>query len=401
MNRFLKNRPVRALALALLALATMPSPASAQNGEDELMKIPEASPGGRYRASEGFNGLENTSIGMYGEVIYNNELGTSGDEIDARRFVLFVAHEFSEQWRFFTEIEIEHADEIFIEQGFLDFQPSEALGFQAGVLLIPLGIINPIHEPTTFFFAERPFVASALIPTTFRENGIQAYGSFGMLSYQLGVVNSAKPPSMSALMGIPTGGIRFIRQKGSHALADDFAIMGRVDVTPTAGFTAGVGFYSGEWDQDNSGVVADSDARLTIVDLHARLQLEQFEIRGVWVANFITDADELNAAGGVDTVPSFMTGGYIEAAYDFLPHILPDTNQQLFFAVRAELLDLHADMPSNGVKDPRAERQIYNFGLAWKPLPGVIVKADYQLNRDDVEGFDKDDFFNAAVGFNF
>ncbi|HHH43850.1 MAG TPA: hypothetical protein ENK49_06915, partial [Gammaproteobacteria bacterium] len=49
-----------------------------------------------------------TVIGGYGEMHYNNL--DSKDEIDFHRAILFLGHEFNDNIRFFSEIEIEHAD---------------------------------------------------------------------------------------------------------------------------------------------------------------------------------------------------------------------------------------------------------------------------------------------------
>lgn len=373
-----------------------------------------------YEAGEGLQ-MGRTSLGAYGEFIYNNVLGgrTAKDTFEPRRVVLFVGHEFSEEWRFFSEIEIEHADEIFLEQAFLDWQPSEELGFQAGVILLPLGIINVTHEPTTFYFSERPQVDHDLIPSTFREAGVMAYGSFGDLSYNLGVFNAGEIEGVSNaaapndspgdLSGIATGGIRFMRQKAIKAFANDFAISGRLQYRATQGLTLGVGGYTGEIDQNHSNPVSiiDSDARISIAEVDARFVMDQFEVRGQYAIVWIGGAGAMNTAMTlpsnplVNAVPDRQHGGYVELAYDVLPFIT-DSDQRLYVAFRGEWLDLQASLPKGGFAKAGGaeEQQNYNFGVAWKPLRNVIVKADYQIRDDDtVAGLP--DQFNASVGFDF
>ena len=373
-----------------------------------------------HKAGEGMSFGQGTSLGAYGEFIYNNVFGgrTAKDTFDARRVVLFVGHEFSDEWRFFAEIEFEHAEEVFVEQAFLDWQPSEHLGLQAGVLLLPLGIINLTHEPTTFYFSERPRVDNVLIPSTFRENGLMAYGAFGDLSYQVGVFNAAAisgiaptaaPPSAGPLSGIATGGIRFGRQKAVSAFSNDFAVAGRLQYAAPAGLTLGLGGYTGEFDHNNktgaAGVIINSiidhRARITIGEIDARLQIEQLEIRGEYAIVWLGGASAMNTAPGLAaSVPDRLHGGYIEVAYDVLP-LLSDSDQKFFIAFRGEWLDLQASTPTGIAKIGGAEEQTeYNFGVAWKPLDGVIVKADYQIrDNDTVAGVP--DQFNASVGFNF
>ena len=61
------------------------------------------------KTAEWFN---NTTIGGYGELHYQNrsiENGSHKEEIDFRRFVLFFSHEFTDNLRLFSEIELEHS----------------------------------------------------------------------------------------------------------------------------------------------------------------------------------------------------------------------------------------------------------------------------------------------------
>ncbi|MCB0218183.1 MAG: hypothetical protein KDH09_00690 [Chrysiogenetes bacterium] len=357
-----------------------------------------------------------TSIGAYGEFIYNNVLGgrTAKDTWDARRMVLFVGHEFSDEWRFFSEIEVEHGEEIFLEQAFIDWQPRQEIGLQAGVLLLPLGIINVTHEPTTFYFSERPRVDNALIPSTFRENGVMAYGSFGDLSYQLGVFNAgeiegiaptAAPPSAGDLDGIATGGIRFSRQKAVEAFSNDFAVAGRLQYAAPGGLTLGLGGYTGEFDHNIKSpaisAIVDHRARITIGEVDLRFVMEQLEVRGEYAIVWLGGASALNSAPGLTaSVPDRLHGGYVEIAYDILPHIV-ESDQRLFVAFRGEWLDLQASTPTGIAKIGGAEeQQEYNFGIAWKPVDGVIAKADYQIRRDDTAAGVPDQF-NASVGLSF
>ena len=43
-------------------------------------------------------------------------------------------------------------------------------------MLVPMGIINEFHEPTTFNGVERPSMDNKIVPTTWREIGIGVAG---------------------------------------------------------------------------------------------------------------------------------------------------------------------------------------------------------------------------------
>lgn len=109
----------------------------------------------------------NVALGGYGEFVYTDASGSledgsansNGDPMwDAQRFILYVGYDFSPKWKLFTEIEIENADEIYLEQAFLQYDHSDEFQVNVGVLLVPMGITNLYHEPTTFLATQRSTV---------------------------------------------------------------------------------------------------------------------------------------------------------------------------------------------------------------------------------------------------
>ena len=110
---------------------------------------------------------ESLSLRGYGELIYNQKMDAStmrNGKLDARRFILFTGYKFDEKTQFLSEIEVEHANEIYLEQAFIQHRISPRLNFRAGLMLIPMGLVNEYHEPTTFHGVERPHVDKYLIP---------------------------------------------------------------------------------------------------------------------------------------------------------------------------------------------------------------------------------------------
>lgn len=114
------------------------------------------------------------SIGGYGEVLYQNfasskQDGTpSGvtDTIDLARAVLYFGYKFDDHFVFNSEVEFAHAvagsdkeGEVEVEFAYVDWlSHSSAIRARAGLLLIPMGFINELHEPPSFLGARRPDV---------------------------------------------------------------------------------------------------------------------------------------------------------------------------------------------------------------------------------------------------
>ena len=98
-------------------------------------------------------------------------------------------------------------------------------------MLIPMGIINEFHEPTTFNGVERPSLDNAIVPTTWREIGIAASGRWDALAlrYQAYIFNVFL--SHDGIGGKLKGsnGLRSGRQKGSKSTVDQFNFSSKVD----------------------------------------------------------------------------------------------------------------------------------------------------------------------------
>jgi len=111
------------------------------------------------------------TLGGYGEVLYNNPENQNA-EIDVQRLVLLFGYKFDDRVQFVTEIEFEHVKEVYVEQAFVNYNLTQGLNIRAGLMLVPMGIVNEFHEPTIFNGVERPNLDKYIIPTTWREIGI-------------------------------------------------------------------------------------------------------------------------------------------------------------------------------------------------------------------------------------
>ena len=153
-------------------------------------------------AIEGSEGASHSRVGGYGELHYNDIDGKDA-VFDFHRFVLFFAHDFSEDIRFFSELELEHAlsgegddkpGEVELEQAYIEFDVNDQTQAKAGVFLLPIGILNETHEPPTFYGVERNPVEKNIIPATWWEPGGSLSGQKGSsgLSYDLAIHGGLK-----------------------------------------------------------------------------------------------------------------------------------------------------------------------------------------------------------------
>lgn len=349
---------------------------------------------------------EATTIGGYGEVHYTNRSGpkTPG-EVNVKRFVLFVSHTFNERLTFRSELEVEDTKveggedggEVALEQAFLDYMVAPALTVRAGLVLIPIGIINETHEPPTFNGVARPALETDLLPSTWRDIGIGAVGAIPGttgLNYKLYLVNGLRADGFSAGRGIRGG-----RQEGKEASFANPSFTGRLEWVRPGLRLGGSFWYGGSANQDSLLGQGTFDNPVTVLSADARFERDGFSARGVVARISIGGADDINAAFG-NGIGSRLTGGYLEGGYNVLHLIAPTSSQALTAFVRHERYDTQASVPSSGTRDASLARRITTVGLTWKPIFNVAFKADYQLRRNR-GGIGEDEVTSLGVGYAF
>jgi hypothetical protein len=371
------------------------------------------------RALESFSGLgpaaskvykkdRGLSIGGYGEIrlrTFHNKGDDDQDDIfDALRAVLYVGYKFNDNWVVNTEFEFEHGGtggdgSVSAEFITLDYLWKEEVNLRGGLLLIPMGFINEIHEPNFFFGAERPEVERVILPTTWRENGVGIFGRVAdRVEYRVYVVNGFKGQDFTS------GGLRGGRQKGSKALANDFAIVGRVDVDVAPGLLVGGSVYTGQAGQEEEvGGLDLPDAQTTIYELHSQYKGHGASFRALWTEAFIDEAGRLSRVlgkGPMESIAGHMRGWYVEVAYDVLPYVFEDTRMSLEPYFRFEQYDTQRDVSDLGfARDKSKDIDLYVAGLQFKPIPEVVFKLDYR--RFELGRGGRADEVQALLGYVF
>lgn len=349
-----------------------------------------------YRVERG------VSLGGYGEFLYENYASeredgspaTSTDQFDALRAILYVGYKFNDRLLFNSEIEVEHADEIFLEFAYLDFLLNDQVGVRGGMLLAPMGLINELHEPPIFLGSERPLTENRIIPTTWRENGVGLFGGTDAISWRVYLMNSLNGMNFSA------SGLRGGRQKGSKALAEDFGLAGRLDYTGTLGLTVGASAYTGETAHNATFGGSEVGGRVTVWDIHADYRARGWDLRGLVAGASVDDVSQLNqmiGLTGADGIGTSMLGWYVQAGYDVLRG--STVQDQLLPYVRYEKVDTQREVATGFAANPANDVTITSLGAAWKPVPQVVLKADYQLWSNAAET--ATDQWNVSLGWLF
>ena len=279
----------------------------------------------------------------------------------------------------------------------LDFLLHPAANIRAGLMLVPMGFINEIHEPVTFHGNRRPMVEQVIIPTTWREMGAGLFGQiFPDLQYRMYAMNGLNAK------GYESSGIREGRQGGSFALAEDFAFTGRLDYTPSfaPGLLMGTSTFLGDAGQNELYLGKKLSAFTQLYEGHVQWRYKGLEFRALGAYGNVGDAAGLSAAKG-ETIGSSNYGWYTEVAYDVMPLLWKDSTQYLAPFFRYEHYNTLASVPNgfNSSSQPRGfyDQWVYQAGLTYKPIQNIAIKADYR-NVNSADGNVPDEL-NLGVGF--
>ncbi len=316
-----------------------------------------------------------TTIGGYGEHHLNNLDGNDKDMIDAHRFVLFINHEYSEDLKLFTELEVEHGfvgedgeGEVELEQAFIEKTFENGSRLTMGQFLIPVGLMNESHEPDTFYGVERNNVEGKIIPATWWETGVMYSNDLEHFSYDVAVHSSLKAVYLDGTNGLTSTSIREGRQKSAKADGNEPAFTVRVKAKPVKGVELALSLqHQSDLSGGNElGVSAD------LVNANLVWQLDRLTTKVVYAQWSIDDKYE----GYFDGVAgsSMQEGLLAELSYKLRSDLGVFTRYSEWDNAADDSIESAYDQVDVGV----------NYWLDER----VVVKADYQMqtnNSDDSE----------------
>ncbi len=356
---------------------------------------------GKLIYAKPFLSAPKATIGGYADVMYNNLSrqnldNPSRNSFNQQRMVPFIYADITEHVKFATEIEMERGGtnapqgtdgSMQIEFAQIDYLVTEAINIRAGILLVPIGKFNLLHDSPLNDLVDRPMVSRIIIPSTWFEAGAGLYGtvypsSQSKLDYEIYVVNG-----MSQTAGAITDqGVRNTRGSVSRDRDDNKAVVGRLAFSPRLGIeVAGSGFH-GQYKPANGSAAA---GYIDIVALDWTLQRGPFEVIGESAWSRISNNNATGTTGsGIG--PAGMQGYYIQGNYHFMPDVLKKwapshfSDASTFTAVmRWEHVDTDTDDRTRRTPNTlgnRREMERLTLGLNFRPIEDTVFKLDWQFN---------------------
>jgi len=385
-----------------------------QERQDQRIESAETAPPSQF---------ENLSIWGYGETYYARpDNGSSETTADLARAVFGLGYRFDERTRFDSEFEVEHAvasaddeGEVEVEQFYVDHNLTDRVGVEAGLFLMPVGLLNEHHEPTAFYGVKRNFVETLIVPSTWREGGIGIHGdTAGGIVWNAGVTTGLdfsgweftldEPPYKTALELVSTdvAPMQAGHQELQLADAQHLAQYAMLAYRGLPGLEVGAFAFTG------NAAVPDAPAnahgqRVTLLEGHVRWTPGDADLSALYARGTISDTGAYNLAnvGASNLMPASFDGYYVQGAYTVWRH----NAYRLVPFARWESYDMASSY--HGVPDgfspiptgptatgepwPRPNDRVWTFGANFYVTSNVVVKADYQW-------FDNNDFDTIDLG---
>ncbi len=281
--------------------------------------------------------LENINLWGYGE-LYGTSPTHNSDlrQADLARAVFGIGYQFNSTTRFNSEFEVEHAvssasdpGEFEVEQFYISHDWTDHVGSDVGVFLIPAGLLNENHEPTNFYGVQRNFVETLIIPSTWREAGINLHGNTDNgFKYSVGLTTSQDlskwnftpefVPYQTALEleDNDVAPLQATHQEDALASAKHAAVYLSGDYLGVAGLRVGASAFYGGVGRVFANVPDDNHVLLW--EGHLRYNPGRLDLSALFAKGMITDTGPANAEfpGAANPLPAQFYGWYLQGAYN-------------------------------------------------------------------------------------
>jgi hypothetical protein len=259
-----------------------------------------------------------------------------------------------------------------------------------------VGLLNENHEPTAYFGVFRNFVELSIIPTTWREGGLEMIGQYGNgITVQTGISTGFDLTKWDAASdegkASPLGSIH---QELALAKAANLSIFGAVNWRGVPGLLLGGSVFTGDATQRQSVTTS----RVTLWDVHTRWTPGRWDLSALYSRGTISNTAALNAPliGNPTLIPASFDGYYLQSAYK----LWTKEDYALWTFARWERVNTgktYADLGPGLTPAPLPTETIWTAGGTFQLTPGVVLKADYQWFSPSKD----QNRFNMGLGWSF
>lgn len=397
-----------------------------------------------------YGGWDTFRIGGYGEMVatfknygtnrfYGSSEGNPQERrntIGIPRFVLAGDYKFTKKWILGVEIEfesggvgtayelentengeyeteVERGGEVALEQFHITRLIYRSFNVRAGHIIVPVGQNNAHHEPLSFFGTVRPEGETTILPNTWHETGIEFFGTFGKglatFDYQVQIVNGLNANGFDRNTWI-AGGKQGIFEEENFTSPGYVA---RVDWRGVRGLRLGGAFYycadtgaNADKSQTYSGL---GKFPVRIYNLDGQYINKYVEARANCLWGNLTNSDVLSAKNTKLSNKSPYSritpiahkavafGGEVGLNIQGIvndgrcPRIIPFGRYEYYNSQEDVIAPYHADN--------RLKTSMWVAGINWRPLPNLVVKADYTSRKIGGGKYNTENEFAVGLGW--
>ncbi|MBQ8706315.1 MAG: hypothetical protein IJ548_08465 [Paludibacteraceae bacterium] len=382
------------------------------------------------------NDYEKWRIGSYGEILaafkdyglnrfYGNSAGNTKknhNEISIPRFILQGEYKITPKWILSAEIEFEaggtgtavemeaqsgsengeyeveteKGGEVALEQFHITRLIIPEFNVRVGHIILPVGLTNSHHEPLNFFTAARPEGATTLLASTWHETGLEFFGTFGKgtatFDYQAMVTTGLNPNGFDCYHWIKKAKQGFLEVDNFSAPAYTL----RLDWRGIPGLRVGASMLF------NPNAGKNADKLITYDDL-GKINVFLYSFDAQYINKYITARANYLSGNITETIgitatnrrysnksPYSRMGPVAKRAVDWSAEV--GVNLKSFFPgvkgfptiypfVHYNYYNPQEECEQGLVADKRCQVSLWSMGLNWKPLPNLVVKADYTTRQ--------------------
>ena len=402
-------------------------------------------------------GYDKFRFGGYGEMVanfkdyginrfYGHKEGNAKQNhntISIPRFVLAFDYKFTPQWILGAEIEfeyggtgtsyelentengeyeteIEKGGEVALEQFHITRLITREFNVRAGHLIVPVGLTNEHHEPINFFGSSRPEGEMTIIPCTWHETGIEFLGKFGKgfgtFDYEAMIVTGLNANGFDRNNWVRGG-------KQGLFEGDNFtspAYVARLNYTGVPGLRVGGSLYYCA----NTGANADKlitydeigKIPVTIWSLDAQYSNKYVTARANYLSGNVAHADQVGGKNGklsnksgysrLTPIAKQAVSYNAEVGINLKNICGGGSNFPVIYPfAQYEYYNSQEKGEGMDIMDARCQVSKWNFGLNWRALPNLVVKADYttrQIGTNKVFGtgqYNSENEFGIGIAY--
>ena len=351
--------------------------------------------------SDEVKGYEKWRLGGYGEMLaafkdyglnryYGGSKGNTKKnhhEISIPRFVLEGEYKINPKWILSAEIEFESGGTG------ITYEIESQSGSENGEYET---VTNSHHEPLNFFTAARPEGATTIMASTWHETGLEFFGRFGKgaatFDYEAMITSGLNPNGFDCYNWVK-------KAKQGFLEVDNFtapAYTARLNWTGVPGLRLGASVFYNPKAQKNADKLITyaeyDDVNVLLYSFDAQYVNQYVTARANYLSGNITETIGVTAANRrySSKSPYSRMGPVAKRAVDwsaevgvnlksFFPHV--NAFPVVYPFVHYNYYNLQETCEDGLIGDNRCQVSLWSFGLNWRPMSGLVVKADYTTRQ--------------------